>query len=47
MCYEYYLVYNIGIKVDMKVFDVGCGIGGLVCEMVKFIGCYVIGLNIN
>ncbi|KAH8819289.1 S-adenosyl-L-methionine-dependent methyltransferase [Xylogone sp. PMI_703] len=45
--HEHYLAHNIGIKKDMKVLDVGCGVGGPAREMVKFTGCHVTGLNIN
>lgn len=47
VCYEYYFVMKIGIQVGDKVLDVGCGIGGFVREIVKFIDCYIIGFNNN
>ena len=31
----------------MKVLDVGCGIGGPMKEIAKFVDCNVVGLNIN
>lgn len=37
----------MGLKSDMKVLDVGCGVGGPAREMVKFSGCHVTGLNLN
>lgn len=37
----------MGIKSNMKVLDVGCGVGGPAREMTKFTGCHVTGLNIN
>lgn len=45
--HEHYLAHNIGIKPNMKVLDVGCGVGGPAREMVKFTGAHVTGLNIN
>lgn len=45
--HEHFLAHNIGLKPDMKVLDVGCGVGGPAREMVKFAGCHVTGLNIN
>ncbi|KAI0455554.1 putative sterol 24-c-methyltransferase [Xylaria acuta] len=45
--HQHVLAASIGIKGDMKVLDVGCGVGGPAQEMVKFTGCYVTGLNLN
>ncbi|KFA47962.1 hypothetical protein S40293_09061 [Stachybotrys chartarum IBT 40293] len=45
--HEHYLAHNMGIGSDMKVLDVGCGVGGPAREIVKFTGAHVTGLNIN
>jgi len=45
--HEHYLAACIGIKSDMRVLDVGCGVGGPAREIVKFTGCHVTGLNIS
>jgi sterol 24-C-methyltransferase len=45
--HEHYLAHNLHLKPDMKVLDVGCGVGGPAREIVKFAGCHVTGLNIN
>lgn len=45
--HEHYLAHCIGIKKNMKVLDVGCGVGGPAREISKFTGCYITGLNIN
>ncbi|CAL5866700.1 uncharacterized protein PFLUO_LOCUS910 [Penicillium psychrofluorescens] len=45
--HEHYLALQTGIKEDMKVLDVGCGVGGPAREMVKFTGAHVTGLNNN
>ncbi|KAJ0161994.1 Sterol 24-C-methyltransferase erg-4 [Colletotrichum tanaceti] len=45
--HEHYLAHVINIKKDMKVLDVGCGVGGPAREIAKFTGAYVTGLNIN
>ncbi|CAG7993732.1 unnamed protein product [Penicillium salamii] len=45
--HEHYLAHMAGITEDMKVLDVGCGVGGPAREMVKFTGAHVTGLNNN
>ncbi|TQS34950.1 hypothetical protein Golomagni_04647 [Golovinomyces magnicellulatus] len=45
--HEHFLASQIGIKKDMKVLDVGCGVGGPAREIVKFTGCHVTGINIT
>lgn len=45
--HEHYLAHSIGIKENMKVLDVGCGVGGPAREIAKFTGCHVTGLNNN
>jgi sterol 24-C-methyltransferase len=45
--HEHFLATKIGIKEDMKVLDVGCGVGGPAREIVRFTGCNVTGLNNN
>ncbi|CAN8101666.1 unnamed protein product [Discula destructiva] len=45
--HEHFLAHSIGLKSDMNVLDVGCGVGGPAREMVKFTGCHVTGININ
>lgn len=45
--HEHYLASVIGIKTEMRVLDVGCGVGGPAREIVKFTGCHVTGLNIS
>ncbi|KAI3545145.1 hypothetical protein CTAM01_16619 [Colletotrichum tamarilloi] len=45
--HEHYLAHVIDIKKDMKVLDVGCGVGGPAREIAKFTGAYITGLNIN
>lgn len=37
----------MGMKENMRVLDVGCGVGGPAREIVKFTGANVIGLNNN
>jgi sterol 24-C-methyltransferase len=37
----------MGLRDDMRVLDVGCGVGGPAREIVKFSGANVIGLNNN
>lgn len=45
--HEHYLAYKIGIDENMKVLDVGCGVGGPAREIQRFTGCSVTGLNNN
>jgi sterol 24-C-methyltransferase len=45
--HEHYLAHTIGIKENMKVLDVGCGVGGPAREIAKFTGCHITGLNNN
>ncbi|KAF2843442.1 hypothetical protein M501DRAFT_926552 [Patellaria atrata CBS 101060] len=45
--HEHYLAYVMGIKEDMTVLDVGCGVGGPAREIAKFTGCNIVGLNNN
>lgn len=45
--HEHFLASMIGIRSNMRVLDVGCGVGGPAREIVKFTGCHVTGLNIT
>ncbi|KAF2761245.1 hypothetical protein EJ05DRAFT_461876 [Pseudovirgaria hyperparasitica] len=45
--HEHYLAHSMGMKENMRVLDVGCGVGGPAREIVKFTGANVIGLNNN
>ncbi|KAF2458046.1 S-adenosyl-L-methionine-dependent methyltransferase [Lineolata rhizophorae] len=45
--HEHYLVHSMGMKENMRVLDVGCGVGGPAREIVKFSGANVIGINNN
>ena len=45
--HEHYLATTIGITKDLKVLDVGCGVGGPARQIAKFTGCHVTGININ
>lgn len=37
----------MGIKENMRVLDVGCGVGGPAREICKFTGANIVGLNNN
>ena len=43
--HEHYLAHVMGLRDDMKVLDVGCGVGGPAREIAKFSGAKIIGLN--
>lgn len=45
--HEHYLAAKMGITEDMKVLDVGCGVGGPAREITRFTGCKIVGLNNN
>ncbi|KAL2634511.1 hypothetical protein R1flu_005990 [Riccia fluitans] len=45
--HEHFLALNLGLKPDMKVLDVGCGIGGPLREIAAFSGAQITGLNNN
>lgn len=45
--HEHYLAYKMGIKENMKVLDVGCGVGGPAREIARFTGANIVGLNNN
>ncbi|KAG9541165.1 putative tocopherol O-methyltransferase, partial [Aureobasidium melanogenum] len=45
--HEHYLAHVMNLKDNMKVLDVGCGVGGPAREIVKFSGVNVTGLNNN
>lgn len=45
--HEHYLAHCINIQRDMKVLDVGCGVGGPAREIAKFTGAHITGLNNN
>lgn len=45
--HEHYLVSQMGIKADMKVLDVGAGVGGPAREIAVFTDANIIGINNN
>ena len=45
--HEHYLAHKMQLKDNMRVLDVGCGVGGPAREIVKFAGVNVVGLNNN
>ncbi|KAF7729977.1 Delta(24)-sterol C-methyltransferase [Apophysomyces ossiformis] len=45
--HEHFLAANLGLKRDMRVLDVGCGVGGPAREIAHFTGAHVVGLNNN
>jgi len=45
--HEHYLAAQIGIKENMKVLDVGCGIGGPAREICFFTDANIVGINNN
>ncbi|KAI5949463.1 ERG6 [Candida theae] len=45
--HEHYLAYKMNINENMKVLDVGCGVGGPGREITRFTDCEIVGLNNN
>jgi len=45
--HEHYLALKLGLKEEMKVLDVGCGVGGPLIEISRFSGAQITGLNNN
>ncbi|KAF2145051.1 uncharacterized protein K452DRAFT_244657 [Aplosporella prunicola CBS 121167] len=45
--HEHYLAHVMGLRDNMRVLDVGCGVGGPAREISKFSGANIVGLNNN
>lgn len=45
--HEHYVAMRLGLEPDMRVLDVGCGIAGPLCNVARFAGVRVTGLNSN
>lgn len=45
--HEYYLALRLALKPDMKVLDIGCGVGGPMRNIARFSGATVVGINNN
>ncbi len=45
--HEHYLAYKMKLNENMRVLDVGCGVGGPAREICRYIGCEIVGLNNN
>jgi sterol 24-C-methyltransferase len=45
--HEHFLAHKMGIHENMKVLDVGCGVGGPGREICRFTDCSIVGLNNN
>ncbi|CAG8493190.1 2990_t:CDS:2 [Cetraspora pellucida] len=45
--HEHYLAMQLNVKPEMKVLDVGCGVGGPAREIAQFTGAHVTGINNN
>lgn len=43
--HEHYLAHSMGLRENMKVLDVGCGVGGPAREIASFTGARVVGFN--
>ena len=43
--HEHYLAHKMNLDKDMRVLDVGCGVGGPAREISRFTGCNIVGLN--
>ncbi|KAI5967022.1 ERG6 [Candida pseudojiufengensis] len=45
--HEHYLAHKMNLNENMKVLDVGCGVGGPGREITRFTDCEIVGLNNN
>jgi len=45
--HELWLAHRLGLKPNMKVMDIGCGVGGPLRNIAKFSGSRIVGLNNN
>ncbi|XXG56484.1 hypothetical protein AAC387_Pa03g3879 [Persea americana] len=45
--HEHFLALQLSLKPEMKVLDVGCGIGGPLREIARFSSTFITGLNNN
>ena len=45
--WERYLADELGARPDMKILDIGCGVGGPLFEIARYSGATLVGLNIN
>ena len=45
--HEHYIAHRLGLGPGMRVVDVGCGVGGPLCEIARFSGATIVGLNIS
>jgi len=45
--HKHYLAHKMNLHENMKVLDVGCGVGGPGREITRFTGCEIVGLNNN
>ncbi|KAK3830621.1 MAG: putative sterol 24-c-methyltransferase [Linnemannia gamsii] len=45
--YEHYLAAQMVIEPHFKILDAGCGVAGPACEIARFTGAHITGLNNN
>ena len=43
--HEHYLAHRLALRPGMRVADPGCGVGGPLCEIARFSGATVVGVN--
>jgi sterol 24-C-methyltransferase len=45
--HEAYVALRLGLKTDERVLDVGCGVGGPLCNIARLSGTRTTGINLN
>ena len=45
--HEHYLAHRLALRPGMRVADLGCGVGGPLCEIARFSGATIVGVNNN
>lgn len=44
---EHYMAHMLGLRPGMVAADLGCGVGGPLCEIIRFSGAKIVGINNN
>ena len=45
--HEHYIALRLALRPGMRVADLGCGVGGPLCEIARLSGATIVGVNIN
>lgn len=45
--HQHFVAHSLGLRPGMRVADLGCGVGGPLCEIARFSGSHIVGINIS